>query len=72
MPQDAPPNSGASEDAPEGPYSKVTGIQAKLHRWAAADPGRRFDDPFKLRVRPRDAGGGVRPSRGQQGRESAR
>jgi len=24
------------------------GIQAKLHRWAAADPGRRFDDLFNL------------------------
>ena len=23
-------------------------MQAKLHRWAAADPGRRFDDLFNL------------------------
>jgi RNA-directed DNA polymerase len=23
-------------------------MQAKLHRWAAADPGRRFDDLFKF------------------------
>jgi hypothetical protein len=27
--------------APEGPWSRVAGMQAKLHRWAAADPGRR-------------------------------
>jgi RNA-directed DNA polymerase len=23
-------------------------MQAKLHRWAAADPGRRFDDLFNF------------------------
>ena len=27
-----------------GPWSRVAGMQAKLHRWAVADPGRRFDD----------------------------
>jgi RNA-directed DNA polymerase len=27
---------------------RVSGMQAKLHRWAAADPGRRFDDLFNL------------------------
>ena len=48
MPQDAPPNGGAREDVPEGPWSRVAGMQAKLHRWAAADPGRRFDDLFNL------------------------
>ncbi len=48
MPQDAPLNSGASGDVPQGPYSKVAGMQAKLHRWAAADPGRRFDDLFNF------------------------
>ena len=47
MPQDAPPNGGAPGLA-EGPWSRVAGIQAKLHRWAAADPGRRFDDLFNL------------------------
>jgi RNA-directed DNA polymerase len=47
MPQDAPPNGGAPGPA-EGPWSRVAGIQAKLHRWAAADPGRRFDDLFNL------------------------
>jgi RNA-directed DNA polymerase len=48
MPQDAPPNGSAPGPAPEGPWSRVAGMQAKLHRWAAADPGRRFDDLFNL------------------------
>ena len=33
---------------PRGPWSRVAGMQAKLHRWAAADPGRRFDDLFNF------------------------
>ena len=47
MPKDPPGNPG-------GPYEgnvslvRVSGMQAKLHRWAAADPGRRFDDLFNL------------------------
>src|SRR5918992_1782448 len=48
MPQDAPPNGGARDDVPVGSWSRVAGMQAKLHRWAAADPGRRFDDLFNL------------------------
>ena len=48
MPQDAPLNSSAPDLAPEGPWSRVAGMQAKLHRWAAADPGRRFDDRFNF------------------------
>jgi RNA-directed DNA polymerase len=48
MPQDAPPNGSAQDLAPEGPWSRVAGMQAKLHRWAAADPGRRFDDLFNF------------------------
>ena len=44
MPQDEPPNGGAPGDA----FDRVAGMQAKLHRWAAADPGRRFDDLFNL------------------------
>src|SRR6185437_10781699 len=47
MPQDAPPNGSAQDQAP-GPWSRVAGMQAKLHRWAAADPGRRFDDLFNF------------------------
>jgi RNA-directed DNA polymerase len=49
MPIDAPPNGGAAaEEAWGGPRRRVSEIQAKLHRWAAADPGRRFDDLFNL------------------------
>ncbi len=48
MPQDAPPNGGAQDSAPVGSWSRVAGMQAKLHRWAAADPGRRFDDLFNF------------------------
>jgi RNA-directed DNA polymerase len=48
MPQDAPPNGGAPVPAPVGSWSRVAGMQAKLHHWAAADPGRRFDDLFNF------------------------
>lgn len=43
MPEDAASNGTAS-----GPRARVLEMQAKLHRWAAADPGRRFDDLFNL------------------------
>jgi RNA-directed DNA polymerase len=46
MPQDAPLDGGARADVPQGAWPRVAGMQAKLHRWAAADPGRRFDDLF--------------------------
>jgi len=49
MPGGAPPNGGALlETAPVGPHQRVSEMQAKLHRWAAADAGRRFDDLFNL------------------------
>ena len=48
MPQDAPPNSDAPPEQVLGPHGWVAKMQAKLHRWAAADPGRRFDDLFNL------------------------
>src|SRR5206468_8278093 len=48
MLKDAPANAGAPDPAPVGPWSRVAGMQAKLHRWAAADPGRRFGDLFNL------------------------
>ena len=48
MPQDAPPNGGAAPGGPVGPYQRVAEMQAKLHRWAAADSGRRFDDLFNF------------------------
>ena len=55
MPKDAPPNGDApgvdadpADEAGVGPRRRVSEMQAKLHRWAAADPGRRFDDLFNL------------------------
>jgi RNA-directed DNA polymerase len=48
MPKDAPVNTGACDSAPMGSWSRVSGMQAKLHCRAAADPGRRFDDLFNL------------------------
>ena len=46
MPKDAPPNGGAPVTA--SVVTRVSEMQAKLHRWAAADPGRRFDDLFNF------------------------
>jgi RNA-directed DNA polymerase len=48
MPKDALLNSSAPLVALSGPHQRVSGMQAKLHQWAAADPGRRFDDVFNL------------------------
>jgi RNA-directed DNA polymerase len=49
MPKDAPVNTDAPpSEAPPGPHRRVSEMQAKLHRWAAADPGRRFDDLFNF------------------------
>ena len=54
MPKDAPPNGAAptnddnTGDVPVGPRRRVSEMQAKLHRWAVADPGRRFDDLFNF------------------------
>jgi RNA-directed DNA polymerase len=48
MPKDAPPNGDAPSEQTAGPRRRVSEMQAKLHRWAAADPGRRFDDLFNF------------------------
>ena len=48
MPKDAPPNGDAPRFGPAGPQVRVSEMQAKLHRWAVADPGRRFDDLFNF------------------------
>ena len=49
MPQETPSNDGVpSTEGPVGPRRRVAEMQAKLHRWAAADPGRRFDDLFNF------------------------
>src|SRR5438270_3360004 len=47
MPKD--PSGNPSGPAVEvGSFVRVSGVQAKLHRWAAADAGRRFDDLFNF------------------------
>lgn len=48
MPKDAPVNAGAASELPVGPRRRVSEMQTKLHRWAAADPGRGFDDLFNF------------------------
>jgi RNA-directed DNA polymerase len=47
MPKDALVNASAPVP-PVGSWSRVSEMQAKLHCWAAADHGRRFDDLFNL------------------------
>ena len=47
MLKDPPVNTGGPGLGHE-PRVGVSGMQAKLHRWAVADPGRRFDDLFNL------------------------
>ena len=41
-------NTGASWLGPIEAESRVLAMQTKLNRWAAADPGRRFDDLYNL------------------------
>ncbi|MEU8119912.1 group II intron reverse transcriptase/maturase [Spirillospora sp. NPDC049024] len=48
MPKDALPNGGAQDPASMGSWTRVSEMQAKLHRWAVADHGRRFDDLFNF------------------------
>ena len=48
MPSDAPLNSDAPAERALGSFGRVAEMQAKLHRWAAADAGRRFDDLFNF------------------------
>ena len=38
----------ALRDQASGVVVRVAGMQAKLHRWAVADPGRRFDDLYNF------------------------
>ena len=45
---DAPLNSDAPPARAMGLFGRVAEMQAKLHRWAAADTGRRFDDLFNF------------------------
>lgn len=64
MPKDATVKIVAPDIADlQGPRSRVSGMQAKLHHRAAADPGRRFDDLFNFTTG--DAARGVRAGCGQ-------
>src|SRR3954462_13547233 len=47
MPKDPPVNAGGPTPGSD-PGARVSGMQAKRHRWAVAHPGRRFDDLFNL------------------------
>lgn len=49
LPKEAPLNGGApGGQALRGPDQRVSEMQTKLHRWTAADGGRRFDDLFNF------------------------
>ena len=50
MPEGSPVNTGEPRPWPgiASARTRVLEIQSKLHRWAAADPGRRFDDLFNF------------------------
>ena len=48
MPRDESPNGDAPDSWPGGSRTRVSEMQAKLYRWAVADPGRRFDDLFNF------------------------
>jgi RNA-directed DNA polymerase len=48
MPEDTPVNIGVLLELPQVAVRRVLGMQTKLHQWAAADSGRRFDDLYNL------------------------
>ena len=52
MSEDAPMNIGALVRHPIVAEHRVLRIQTKLHRWAAAQAGRRLDDLFNLVADP--------------------
>jgi RNA-directed DNA polymerase len=53
MPEEfSPVNIGDLLMVPFTAGQRVLGMQTKLHRWAAADPGRRFDDLYNLVADP--------------------
>jgi RNA-directed DNA polymerase len=52
MAEDASMNIGAALELPFTAHQKVLRMQTKLHCWAAADRGRRFDDLFNLVADP--------------------
>ena len=64
-------NTGASWLAPIEAESRVLAMQTKLNRWAAADPGRRFDDLYNLVYDPAFLVTAWRRVRGNKGARTA-
>jgi RNA-directed DNA polymerase len=52
MPEGSPVNIGELLLVPFTAGKRVLGMQTRLHQWAAADPGRRFDDLYNLVADP--------------------
>src|SRR3954453_17490284 len=48
MPEDTGVDTAVTWPSPEEAWTRVRGMQIKLHRWAAADRGRRFDDVYNF------------------------
>ncbi len=64
-------NTGASWPGQDEAESRVHGLQMKLHQWAKADPGRRFDDVFNLVYDPAFLTVAWRRVRGNRGGRTA-
>ena len=64
-------NTGASWLGPIEAESRVLAMQTKLNRWAAADPGRRFDDLYNLVYDPAFLVTAWRRVRGNKGARTA-
>jgi RNA-directed DNA polymerase len=64
-------NIGAPWPGQDEAESRVHGMQTKLHQWAKADPGRRFDDVFNLVHDPAFLTVAWRRVRGNKGAQTA-
>lgn len=64
-------NTGASGLGPIEAESRVLAMQTKLNQWAAADPGRRFDDLYNLVYDPAFLVTAWRRVRGNKGARTA-
>jgi RNA-directed DNA polymerase len=70
MPEDAPPDGGALLGRDIAAV-RVSEMQAKLHRWAVADTGRRFDDLYNFVCDPATLLVAFRRVAGNQGARTA-
>ena len=64
-------NTGAPWPTPRQAEARVLRMQTKLHQWAVADPGRRFDDLFNLVADPAVLVVAWRRVRGNRGSRTA-